>query len=494
MKKKRNILLIHADQHRCDCLGAYGNDDIKTPNIDKIANDGVLFDNSFCCHPVCTPSRYSLLTGLYIHQHLCLTNASTLPQGIPTLPRQLKANGYRTTAVGKMHFTPTYLDVGFDEMYLAEQCGDGRYDDDYHRWLKSEGLCDRLDTIDQVNEFRKQAPQQYWDNFGAFPSDLDERHHSTTWIADRAVECLDQWTESQNFLMVGFIKPHHPSDPPVPWNAMYDPDHLSLLPGSTGDLIHGDDGEGFFSCRDLTEASLRRVMSLYYATISQIDYHVGRMVSLLKAKGLYDDTLIVYTSDHGDYMGYHHRILKGYRMLEPLMRVPLVIKYPACSPLQGRDARLVNNIDVAPTLLSCVGITPPDSMSGTDLANEDAGPDYVFAQSHNEYMVRSRTRKLLLHRNPEKSMFFDLERDPLEMTNLFSREEYQVEISVFRDQLSDWPLFDDRLRNHLDHDAPRCGADNVPQEDAALYPYFKNVMTKNAGKPIDAPPDGVPHA
>ena len=493
MKEKTNILLIHADQHRYDCLGAYGNNDIKTPNIDGLAHEGVLFENSFCPHPVCTPSRYSLLTGLYIHQHLGLTNRSTLPPGLPSLPRLLKEAGYSTTAVGKMHFTPTYLDVGFDKMYLAEQCGAGRYDDDYHRWLKAEGLCDRVDLIDQEAEFRKAAPKEYWDNYGALRSDLDEKHHSTTWIGDRAVESLDNWDAAENFLMVGFIKPHHPFDPPEPWDTMYNPDELSILPGWTEDLIHKDDGKGYFSYKNLSERSLRRVMAHYYATISQIDHHVGRMVESLKVKGLYDNTIIIYTSDHGDFMGYHHRILKGHRMLEPLIRVPPIIKCADHHHLQRRDERMVNNIDVAPTLLSAAGLTTPESMSGMDLLNQDTGCDYVFAENHSEYMVRSKTRKLLLHREPHNSMFFDLERDPLEMDNLFDREEYQAEISSFRDQLLQWSLFDSQTRNHLDHNAPQCSADNVPHEKAALYPYYKNNMTRDANNSIEATLDSAPY-
>jgi arylsulfatase len=117
MIDKPNILFIHADQHRFDCLGAYGNTDIKMPNIDALAQESVLFENSFCPHPVCTPSRYSLLSSQYIHQHRGLTNESTLSSDIPILPRLLKENGYQTTAVGKMHFTPTYLDIVFSEMY-----------------------------------------------------------------------------------------------------------------------------------------------------------------------------------------------------------------------------------------------------------------------------------------------------------------------------------------------------------------------------------------
>jgi arylsulfatase A-like enzyme len=173
MAQRPNILLIHADQHRIDCLGAYGNQEVRTPNLDALAADGVTYPNSFCTFPVCTPSRYSLITGLYVHQHLGWTNHCTLPSGIPMFPKILREAGYRTAAVGKMHFTPTYLDVGFEDMCLSEQNGLGRYDDDYHRWLMAEGLCPGLDFMDQEREFRGNATEEYWDNVGAMESDLD---------------------------------------------------------------------------------------------------------------------------------------------------------------------------------------------------------------------------------------------------------------------------------------------------------------------------------
>ena len=223
-------------------------------------------------------------------------------------------------------------------------------------------------------------------------------------------------------------------------------------------------------------------MALYYATISQIDHHVGRLINLLRAKGLYDNTIIVYTSDHGDYMGYHHRILKGYRMLEPLVRVPLIIKYPVDARSRGRDERLVNNMDVAPTLLSAAGLTPPKAMSGVNLLDQNAGPDCVFAETESEYMVRSKTRKLLLHRDPGKALFFDLERDPLELKNLFAQQDRWAEISAFRERLLQWLLFDSRAHNHLDLNARQCSADNVPHDRAALYPYFKQTMMRDSGR------------
>ena len=228
-----NILIIQADQHRADCIGAYGNVDIQTPHIDSLAGDGVRYDNSFCVYPVCTPSRYSFLSGLYVRQHLGGSNHCTLPSGLATFPRLLRDVGYRTKAVGKMHLTPTYADVGFDQLLLAEQNGAGRYDDDYHRWLRDRGQGHFVDLLDQESEYRQHAPDAYWDNVGALVSDLDEEYHSTTWIAERAVEEITAWQGGGNLLMASFIKPHHPFDPPASWADMYDPNALHMLPGYT---------------------------------------------------------------------------------------------------------------------------------------------------------------------------------------------------------------------------------------------------------------------
>ena len=297
--KKPNMLLIHTDQLRIECIGAYGNKDVKTTNIDALAADGVRFENSFCPFPVCTPSRYSMLSGLYVHEHRGWTNHSTLNPHLPTFPKILKTAGYKTKAVGKMHFAPTYLDVGFDEMLLCEQDGPGRWDDDYHRDLMTLGLVDRNDLEDQRQEYRKNAGNDYWETFGALPSNLPEKHHSTTWIADHAVAELEQWGKSGNMMMVGFIKPHHPFDPPESWKDMYDPDELSILPGWTDECFSHDIvlNAGYFPHKNLTLKSLRRAMAYYYATISHIDYHVGRMIEVLKEKGLYENRLIIFTSD-----------------------------------------------------------------------------------------------------------------------------------------------------------------------------------------------------
>ncbi len=488
MPKRPNLLFILTDEQRGDTLGRAGNRQIQTPHLDALADDGVLFENAFCAYPVCTPSRYSLLSGLYVHQHGGGGNSATLAPGLPTFPRLLREAGYRTHAVGKMHFTPTYLDVGFDRLELAEQDGDGRLDDDYHRDLRAHGLLDRLDIMDQRAEFRARAPEDYWRTLGAQTSDLPEEWHSTTWIADRALRALDGWdADGGNLLMVGFVKPHHPFDPPAPWDRMYDPDRIDLLPGWTPEVPERDRGySGYFPNAELTPEAVRHATAFYYATISQIDHHIGRMTALLRRKGLYDDTLVVFTSDHGDYMGFHHMLLKGGHIYDPLVRVPLLIKFPGGEDAGTTRQTLASLTDLAPTILRQARVEPPPVMKGLNLAQADADRPFLFASSTgHRYMARSRTHKLILGRDHSQNLFFDLERDPLEMTDLFEEPSCQAHIEEYRRAITNWLMFDAPPPVYRDTGAPSIAAPNVPpatdDHRAQTYRYFEEQFERTAG-------------
>jgi len=470
--RRPHVLVIHTDQHRMECVGAYGNREIKTPFLDSLAADGVRFRNSFCAFPVCTPSRYSLLSGQPVHAHAGWNNRSTLRPQTPTFASVLRQAGYATKAVGKMHFTPTYLDVGFDELELAEQDGPGRWDDDYHRYLRKLGLVDVNDLEDQRAEYRKEARAEYWSTFGALPSNLEEKHHSTTWIGDRAVETLERWKNgSPALLMVGFIKPHHPFDPPEPWMRMYDPAKLALLPGWTPQNLACDLAlnKGYFPHTDLTEASVRRCMAFYYASISQIDHQIGRMLRVLKSKGLYRDTLIVFTSDHGEYMGFHHLLLKGNHMYDPLAKVPLILKYPGSHAAGTVSDVLVNTIDVAPTILKVAGLKPASVMKGLDLSDSVSRRDVVFCETRSHVMARTATRKLIYDvNNPGRSLFYNLESDPLEMKNLYSDAACQDEIAALIRAIQSWrpaKLPD----TYVDASAPLIRRPNVPPNTQAHH-------------------------
>ncbi len=460
-----NVLVIHADQHRADCIGAYGNAQIRTPHLDALAADGVVYTDHFCSYPACTPSRYSLLCGQQVHQHLCWNNQSTLPPGIETFPGIMRRAGYSTEAIGKMHFTPTYLDVGFSRMHLAEQDGDGRLEDDYHDYLCRQGLLDAVDLYDQRAEYRAAASPGYWESFGAQASDLPVEHHSTTYITDEAERSVEQWSGGGNLLMVGYIKPHHPFDPPEPYASLYDPDLLELLPGYTDEVPEDERAaeSGYFDFSRLDEAALRRVMAMYYGTISQIDDGVGRLIAMLKSKGLYERTIIVYTSDHGEYLGFHHLLLKGHRMYDPLVRIPLIVKPAGRGVVAGEPAscsRLSSNTDIAAHLLEACGLEPAPGMSRAGLRPDRPGRSSVIAEhlfpsdGRVDYMIRTQRYKLLLTGGFDDARLYDLAEDPLELCDLSAESEHAALREELTRLLCGELLFRSPSRVHRDHLAP----------------------------------------
>ena len=453
--EKPNILFILADEHRADCIGAYGNQEVMTPGLDALACQGRRYDSCFCVYPVCTPSRYSILTGMYPHRHNAWTNHCTLDSGFQTFPKALKQAGYHTACVGKMHFTPTYLDVGFDRMLLSEQDGAGRFEDDYHEELMSSGCMDYHDVMDQRQEYRSRAPEKYWKTFGSGRSDLPEEKHSTTWIGKNAVNELEKWDPNGgNLLMVGFIKPHHPFDPPARWLEMYDEQALSLLPGWTDTLPERDEKKKspYFPNENMNPDVMRRITACYYACISHMDFWIGEMINTLKRKGLYDNTLIVYTADHGDYMGFHHMILKQNYMYDPVVRVPLIVKRPHEMQPGETENRLVSGADLASSILQWSGLDPKQ-VEGCPI--DDSTRKWVIAEQHINgnwgYMVRSGRFKALLGQDEE--LLFDLENDPSETVDI-SNDHPEI-INQAKEVLYRWLAFPKTRNASLNMNAPQ---------------------------------------
>lgn len=480
---KPNILLLHVDEQRADSLRSYGNTQIITPNLDKFAEEAQVYQNHFCVYPVCTPSRYSLFSGRYVSQHLGWSNHCTIPSGLSTFPKHLQKAGYHTDAVGKMHMTPTYLDIGFDRMILAEQDGNGRFDDDYHKDLMAHGFMDDIDVTDQRWEYRVHASKEYFESFGAQVSDLPEEYHSTNWITDRALEMLDGWSAEQpSLLMVGYIKPHHPFDPSERYLHLYDGMEIVPLPGYCDEIPERDYrfSTGYFDHNTLDLETLQRVTRYYYASITQIDSQIGRIFDKLKEKKLYDNTLIVFTSDHGDYMGFHHMLLKGNHLYDPVMRIPLMIKYPAGTAYLPQTEALSDNTQIANHLLSCCGLPRDLQMNRTPLGEDR---DYVFGQYCTQgeernvpyYMVRSKRYKLLLHGDDRHRLFFDLEKDPQELHDLSGEESYATQIEAHWQALCRAFLFSYQSNVNTEEEAPLIPGKTHPtsEERRILANYFK---------------------
>lgn len=481
-QSRPNILYILSDQHRWDCLGVAGNRDVRTPHLDALAEAGRYFSHCFCPYPICAPSRYSMFSGRDVHEHGCRTNRCTLPPDVASFPALLRDAGYHTQAIGKMHLTPTYLDIGFDAMQLCEQEGPGRWDDDYHRMLRERGLVDANDLENQAGGFRALRHPEYDDRLGALPSNLPSEFHSTEWVGREACRALQQWDDTPQLLLASFVKPHLPFDPPEEWVAQYEAEALELLPGWT-DACPPHNlslSRGHFAHENVTEDRLRRVMAYYYATISHVDAQVGILTEVLKESGRYDKTIIVYTSDHGEYLGFQHMLGKVNYMYDPIMRVPLIVKFPHQE--RATCDGLTSLLDLAPTLLRQCGIHPPEEMRGLNLASPNADRECVFAEHHEgaQTMARTATRKLIAHESAGTGFLYDLERDPLETTNRIDDPAYQADRVTLEAALNEWRPPGSARATHLDESAPTIQQPNVPPRDESrreeLKTYYLETM------------------
>ncbi len=482
MKEPKNILIIHCDELRADCLGYAGNPDVRTPNIDALAAESVNYTEHYTVYPICTPSRYSFWTGMYVHQHCAWNNGASLPTGFATMPGILRDNGFDTAVVGKMHFTPTYQDIGFSRMRLAEHITSDRYDDDYHYELAKQGKLNRIEMHYMSKAFRFEVPNRFPRMIQCVASDLPQELHTTGWTTEGALEEIRNWDEGRHLLMVGYIKPHQPFDPPHPYDTMYDPEKLTLPDNYTDFPLERDmeTRPAAIDYEKLTEADIRQAMAYYYGNISHIDDGVGRMVALLKEKGLYEDTMIVFTSDHGDYMGQHHMILKCNHMYDALERIPLLIRYPG--EKAGCDSRMSENIDVMPTILDVCGYEKPASVQGTSLLSA-ARKNYVFAEGQYGtdrnpcvgYMIRTATHKLLLRGGLNEGMLFDLQKDPAELENRFDDPEYAGVRAELMGDLIDTMLFSGAGKLHSDPAAPQV----ISPEELNEHKKFTYQVTKS---------------
>jgi arylsulfatase A-like enzyme len=221
--------------------------------------------------------------------------------------------------------------------------------------------------------------------------------------------------------------------------------------------------------------------------ISQIDHHVGRMIELLKQKGLYDETLILFTADHGDFMGYHHMLLKGNYMYDPVVKVPLIVKWPGNHQAGTVSHRMVNNIDLAPTLCRAAGCKPGPQMHGHALQDQDEH-DLIFAEANggHQVMARSKNRKLILAAPNKENLFFDLDRDPFEIDNLYTSPQYRDEIKSLEISLTEWRQKNADRRPYQDENAPTIRQPNVPPRDLshreAVIRYYREKMLALQGR------------
>ena len=407
MSEKMNVIFFITDQQRADHLGCAGNKILKTPNLDRLASEGVRFSSAYVANPTCMPNRCSIMTGQY--PNMCVrTFGKNLDPDIPTYPETLRKEGYTTKAIGKMHLTfwtrkldksarsPEYANAWGSEKYHAQMVknfpkpfygfeevdtlighGDvctGHYTD----WLE-ERAPQYLSTIRDLG--KKVLDRMY------YKSPIPEEFYPTSYCTDRAIDFLEKHAKGEHgdkpfLLKVSYPDPHHPCSPPGKWADMYKPEDM-ILPENFKDIESVKNHPWLSKNNRLNhpifknmihhitnEEETRNFISHTYGTVSMIDDSVGQILAALEKLGMADNTMIVYTSDHGDMMGDHGMILKGFMPYDGILRVPLIWKVPGVAKKGEVSDSLVSAIDLAPTILNLSNIDKksiPQDMQGVDV-------------------------------------------------------------------------------------------------------------------------------
>lgn len=411
MSSKPNFLFIFTDQQRADTIHVLGNDRICTPALDEIARQAIVFDKCITPAPVCVPARFSMFSGLYPgHAGCCNNNYSYAYDGDGFYSRFTEA-GYNTCCVGKMHHTKDlYGKMGFERRMTQEEMSDP--DDDYTKFITNSPYKNVFDYNGMRSEMYY-IPQV---------SQLPAEYHPTQWVGDNSVDFLKNCeTDRPFFLMSSFIHPHPPFAPPAPWNKMYRTvSQEPYMPENREEFKAFLSDRFTFEKVGISRQDLSLLKNFYYACISFVDYQISRIIKVLKERGLYDNTVIVFSSDHGDMLGDFASMGKR-TMLDGAARIPLLIRLPNGKFELRHD--VCSLVDIAPTLLSFAGIDyDKNQFDGVNLLGEDRHEEVYSQFSTGEkgtYMVATNKDKLV-YIAPEKKYYY-FNTSP-EDTNKFSPE------------------------------------------------------------------------
>lgn len=483
--QKPNILLITCDQLRSDYVGCYGADFMETPNIDTLAQEGCLYENAYSPNPVCIPARHNILTGLTARHHGFDDNyfgpeAKSMPWYLPTFPQILSDSGYETIAIGKMHFKPERRMNGFDYFLNMNELPPTRESDQYAMYLKEQGYGN-LGALHGVRTCLYMQPQR---------SLVPAEHHGSTWVADRVIDYLDETRGRMPFLMwAGFIHPHPPLDVPDEYADMY----KGKIPNparSVTPLCELAKENIPLACQ-YNEDVLTRTRELYAASVSFADYNIGRIIAKLRELDLYDNTLILFTSDHGEMLGD----LGTYQKFLPYdasSKIPFIIRFPEKVAPGTTDKRFVDLNDILPTFLDAGRTAYP---ADYDLPGESVFVKNGVKNRRLQYaehqkdsrrwcMIRDERYKYVYHYGDHEQLF-DMAGDPQETTNLLWECDDPQILSI-RDHMKDALLAYEKRYGLKDCIVDGTFAARTPFEQEMYYecnfPFFIDMLVKDGEK------------
>ena len=460
MSKQPNIVFILTDQQRYDTIAALGFDYMITPNLDRLTNQGTAFENMYITSPSCAPSRASLFSGVYPHTSGVFRNDE--PWNYCWV-KDLAEAGYHTVNVGKMHTMPVEEPFGFHERHVVENKDRDHPNLPFYldNWDKAFFLRD-LEKPSRVVQRRR---SDYDTLLGAWAWEHDEILHPDVFVGQMACWWLDRYSgEGPFFLQVGLPGPHPPYDPTQDYLDMYEGRDLpDPIPPDAGtqplamqalrEFHLGEDADGVVHLADPSPEQSRRQRAHYCANVTMIDNQVGEIIKAIERRGVLDQTVVIFASDHGDCLGDHGHSQK-WNMYQSTVHVPALIFGPGRVPESRRIRDNVALFDLGPTVLELAGLDVPSWMEAKSLIpylDETSPPERrrVFAEHSNDAllqgtrfmtMILDGTIKLVHFVDAEKGMLFDLSSDPDERTNLWDNPAYTNTRDLLIDEILKWRL------------------------------------------------------
>ncbi len=468
MTNKPNILWITTDQQRFDTVHAHGNEAINTPNLDQLAAEGMSFMRAYCQSPICTPSRASFMTGRYPASHHVHRNGNDhWPPAEKILPAILKdTTDYTTALIGKHHLSRSedrielIAEDGYDHAELSDCWPIGR---DHDTWIQERHGVE--DPLKLYPDLLAQSPRDYGPG-------LPLKIQQSTWWAERASDFISANKDGPWFLNLNAVDPHPPFFPPKEFLDRYSPEDIPLPLFRESDVTRQEefweidqqwkkiqDVRHYDPAKDIDQSNIplenrnlfdfppdaydaRMVKACYYAMIEMVDDRIGAVLDTLEQSGQADNTIVIFTSDHGEMMGDHGMLYKGCRFFEGLVHVPLIIRWPGVVQADTSTDALVELIDIAPTLLEISGVDIPYNMQGKSLldllqGNTCTGKTHVVCefnealagmpyQSHGSMVFDGRYKTCMYH-DAGKAEIFDLQEDPGEFVSLWSKPGFEKE-------------------------------------------------------------------
>lgn len=481
-----NILLIMSDQHNAGCLGAAGHPNVRTPNLDALSSRGTRMAAAYCNNPICGPSRSCFLSGQYVKTHgISGNDIRHLKTEAPNMARLFRENGYQTALIGKAHLPASWVEKGFEHVRFCDLCDadpEAPRSCHYFNDLIEAGFADYYDHGVLL-------PGHRGYNLQSFISNLPEGFSPEMWVGNEACSYLDSLDSARPFFaQISFQRPHDPYAPPPERADEYAVKDIELCPGAEDYLqkefvgkptfqqeyVSGPKGQGY-PYRSRNTDDLRLQMARHFTLINMMDEAIGNILSLLEARGLLDNTIVVYHPDHGDFAGEHGLMLKNLGLYESVHRIPWIMAGPGV-PAGKVHEGLIESVDLYPTLAELAGLSPEPEIDGVsrvhDLHSADASGkdvvvvewDFYYKPQTRVYAARDRRYRLVIYDDvPDDGELYDHLNDPHELQNHFHDPAYQKEKRRLMEEIN----------------AYRCGARRVhtPQDDRDREHLFKNSPT-----------------